>query len=197
MSPLAWIDVGDDIFILGGRDRTYARIEPIFDTSPNDKTNKSTLMLSLGSPSTPSRFHRPVPIETSNSNLQQLFRTTDAFINRHAAFQDLDSQRNAPWRSRPATKAQVEFITRKIALPLPTVKYSPFDDEVDNDDEDERARVIAGEWVGREGVVEIRSLTAGEAGICITRQIHGFGGRLKKAKREFERAKKAAIKLKK
>ena len=93
------------------------------------------------------------------------------------------------------TRAQYDFIARKVAIPLRARNYSPFDDAV-IDDESE-TRVMPGEWIGRAGEVVVGDLTAAEAAVVITRQIHGFGGRLKKASRDFERAKKTALKLKK
>ena len=195
LSRSTWVNVGDDIFILTGvTDRSYARIE--VDSSDGDSHWNSTFMRDLGTRSTPSRFHQPIHI-AFDTDLQKLFRSTDTFLRHSSVMKENPPRRNASWRSRAISASQLRFITRKIALPLQD-SGDWLDDHLETRiDLETETRVIPGEWVDKTGLVLIKDLTSGEAANVITRQINGFGGRLKRARVALSKELRSTARLRK
>ena len=114
-----------------------------------------------------------------HSSLSQLLKSTDRYLTSKPEFAALGLARNAPWRRRPVSLAQSNFLLKKL------------------NPADSGERKIEGIWIGKKigSLVNVDELTKGQASDLISRTKHGGMAHIKKMKRGFEKGVREKLRV--
>ncbi|GAA6059855.1 hypothetical protein JCM10212_007060 [Sporobolomyces blumeae] len=179
LSKLAWVGCGEDTWVLELIGKGHVKIVKTIDGY--------TASLYLKMPTSPFHFQGssgapPSPYMTPrllalHRSLPHLLRSTDRYLSSKPEYFALGLSRTAPWRRKPASEGQKNYIYKKVGTTL-----------ADSEGRGE-TREIEGLWVGRPWgtTVAVDSLTKGQASDVISRTKHGAIGWWKKVKRQIER----------
>ncbi|GAA6024337.1 hypothetical protein JCM11491_000381 [Sporobolomyces phaffii] len=184
VSKLAWIGCGEDVWVLELLGKGHIKIVKTRDGETSSAPSVllgfvASLYLRLpASPfdqlaqsrGPPSPYMTPRLLALHRS-LAALIRSTDRFLASKPEYASLDLARDSPWRRRPASAGQRDYLLKKLGPPAGN------------------PREIEGIWVGgKVGTwVSVDDLTKGQASDLISRTKHGGIGHVKKFKREVER----------
>ncbi|KAH8110070.1 P-loop containing nucleoside triphosphate hydrolase protein [Phellopilus nigrolimitatus] len=122
-SRFAWVDCGNDIYVLECSDKGYIKIEPVTNDDAGELVYRSSYVEALReNPSDKLSFEKPREVMTARS-LNEVARNSDnyavtrVFSGKPGADANYFS-RTAKWRQNPASDSQKDVISKKGYIPM-------------------------------------------------------------------------------